>query len=121
MGIQPHIGEDSLCIIRQFPYTGDFETAPAGREAVTSDIRRGYSWMVVDSTGVDGNYSAGVFHTLSDNCDDQMFSPAIVTPGDYKVNWKVRAMNASVSDSYTFTVDTETFNETVGSTTWQTS
>ena len=36
VGIQPHIGEDSLCIIRQFPYTEDFETAPAGWEAVTT-------------------------------------------------------------------------------------
>ena len=120
VGIQPHTGEDSLCIIRQFPYTENFETAPTGWEAVASNIHFSYSWMVVDSTGVDGNYSAGVFKTLYDSCDDHMYSPSIVTPGDYKVNWQLRAMNASVSDSYTLTVGTETFDDTVESTTWQT-
>ena len=117
--IQPHTGEDSLCIIRQFPYTENFETAPTGWEAVASNIHFSYSWMVVDSTGVDGNYSAGVFKTLYDSCDDHMYSPSIVTPGDYKVNWQLRAMNASVSDSYTLTVGTETFNDIVESTAWQ--
>ena len=48
-----------------------------------------------------------------------MFSPAIVTPGDYKVNWQVCANNASGSESYTLTIDTETFDDTVESVTWQ--
>ena len=119
VGIQPHTGEDSLCIIRHFPYTENFETAPTGWEAVASNIHVSYSWMVVDSTGADGNYSAGVFRTLYNSCDDHMYSPSIVTPGDYKVNWQVRAMNASVSDSYTLMVGTETFDDIVESTAWQ--
>ena len=119
VGIQPPVDDDSLCIIRHFPYTENFKTAPTGWEAVASNIHVSYSWMVVDSTGADGNYSAGVFRTLYNSCDDHMYSPAIVTPGDYKVNWQVRAMNASVSDSYTLTVDTETFDDIVESIAWQ--
>lgn len=119
LGIQPHTGDDTLCIIRQFPYTEDFETAPTGWEATCSNIRHSYSWMVVDSTGVDGNYSAGVFKTLYDIIYNHMFSPAIVTPGEYKVNWQVRANNASGSESYTLTIGTETFDDTVESTAWQ--
>ena len=119
VGIQPPVDDDSLCIIRHFPYTENFETAPTGWEAVASNIHVSYSWMVVDSTGADGNYSAGVFRTLYNTCDDHMYSPAIVTPGNYKVTWQVRAMNASVSDSYTLTVDTKTFDDIVESTAWQ--
>ena len=50
---------------------------------------------------------------------NHMFSPAIVTPGDYKVNWQVCANNASGSESYTLMVGTESFDDTVESTTWQ--
>jgi hypothetical protein len=120
LGVQPHTGDDTLCIIRHFPYTEDFETAPTGWEGSASNIRASYlSWIVVDSIGVDGNYSAGVFQSFFSESDDHMFSPSIVTPGDYKVNWQVRAMNASGSDSYTLTIGTETFDDTVESTTWQ--
>ena len=75
--------------------------------------------MVIDSVGVDGNYSAGVFKSVINESDDHMFSPSIVTPGDYKVNWQVRAKDSSGSDSYTLTIGTETFDDTVESTTWQ--
>ena len=119
MGIQPPTGEDSLCIIRQFPYTEDFETAPTGWEATSSHIRHSYSWMVTDSTGADGNYSAGAFRAIAETCDDHMYSPSIVTPGDYRVTWQVCAKNASRSDSYTLTVGAETFVDTIESTTWQ--
>ena len=119
VGIQPPTGDDTLCIIRQFPYTEDFETAPTGWEATSSNIRHSYSWMVIDSTGVDGNYSAGALRAIIETCDDHMYSPSIVTPGGYKVNWQVRAKNDSGSDSYTLTVGTETFKDTVESTTWQ--
>ncbi len=119
VGIQPPTGEDSLCIIRQFPYTEDFETAPTGWEATSSHIRHSYSWMVTDSTGADGNYSAGAFRAIIETCDDHMYSPSIVTPGDYKVNWQVRARQDSGSDSYTLTVGTETFNDIVESASWQ--
>jgi hypothetical protein len=119
LGLQPHTGDDSLCVIRQFPYTEDFETAPTCWEATASNIRYGMSWVVVDSTGVDGNYSAGVFKTMFDTSYNHMFSPSIVTPGDYKVNWQACTKNASGSESYTLTVGAETFNDTVESTTWQ--
>jgi hypothetical protein len=119
VGIQPPTGDDSLCIIRQFPYTEDFETAPTGWKATSSNIRHSYSWMVVDSTGVDGNYSVGAYRAIIETCDDHMYSPSIVTPGDYKVNWQVRARQDSGSDSYTLTVGTETFNDIVESASWQ--
>ncbi len=119
VGIQPPTGEDSLCIIRQFPYTEDFETAPTGWEATSSNLRHSYSWTVVDSTGVDGNYSVGAYRAIIETCDDHMYSPSIVTPGDYKVNWQVCARQDSGSDSYTLTVGTETFNDVVESTSWQ--
>jgi hypothetical protein len=121
LGVQPHTSDDTLCIIRQFPYTEDFETAPTSWEGSASNIRASYlSWIVVDSIGVDGNYSAGVFQSFFDESDDHMFSPSIVTPGNYKVNWQACAKNTSGSDSYTLTVGTETFDDTVESTTWQT-
>ncbi len=119
VGIQPPTGEDSLCIIRQFPYTEDFETAPTGWEATSSHIRHSYSWMVTDSTGADGNYSAGAFRAIIDTSEDHMYSPAIVAPGDYKVNWQVCAKDASGSDSYTLTVGSEMFNDTIALTTLQ--
>lgn len=56
------------------------------------------------------------FQRSKRNC---LFSPAIVTPGDYKVNWQVCANNASGSESYTLMVGTESFDDTVESTTWQ--
>ena len=118
VGIQPHVSDDSLCIIRQFPYTEDFETAPACWEATSSNIHNSYSWLVADSTEVDGNYSAGVFRSLSETAYDQMFSPAIVTPDDYKVTWQVRA-KTSTSDSYIFTAGPVTFTDTVTSTEWE--
>ena len=119
VGIQPHTGEDSLCIIRQFPYTEDFETAPTGWEATSSSLIHSYSWIVIDSTGVDGNYSVGAFRAITGTCDDHMYSPSIVAPGNYKVNWQVCARQDSSSDSYTLTVGTETFNDIVESTSWQ--
>ena len=119
VGIQPPTGEDTLCIIRQFPYTEDFETAPTGWEATSSHIRHSYSWMVTDSIGADGNYSAGAFRAIIDTSEDHMYSPAIVAPGDYKVNWQVCAKDASGSDSYTLTVGAEMFNDTIALTTWQ--
>ncbi len=119
VGIQPPTGEDTLCIIRQFPYTEDFETAPTGWEATSSHIRHSYSWMVTDSTGSDGNYSAGAFRAIIDTSEDHMYSPAIVAPGDYKVNWQVCAKDASGSDSYTLTVGAEMFNDTIALATWQ--
>ena len=119
VGIQPHTGDDSLCIIRHFPYMEDFETAPTCWEATTSSNLRSYSWMVVDSTGVDGKYSVEVSKSIIDSTEDHLFSPAIVRPGDYKVTWQVCAKNASVSDSYTLTVDTVTFSDTVTSMAWE--
>ena len=55
VGVRPSTGDDSLCIIRQFPYTEDFETAPTCWEASASCILCSYSWQVVDHAGVDGN------------------------------------------------------------------
>ena len=119
VGIQPHTGDDSLCIIRQFPYTEDFETAPACWEATTSSILCSYSWLVVDSAGVDGNYSAFMGKPRIDsNTVDHLLSPAIVTPGDYKVIWQACAQNALNSDSYTLSVGGVTFSDTVTSIAW---
>ncbi|MBO7628537.1 MAG: T9SS type A sorting domain-containing protein, partial [Bacteroidales bacterium] len=94
-------------------------TAPTGWKATSSNIRHSYSWMVVDSTGVDGNYSVGAFRALFDTSEDHMYSPAIVVPGDFKVSWQVCAKDASGSDSYTLTVGAEMFNDTIALTTWQ--
>ena len=119
VGVQPHIGDDSLCIIRQFPYTEDFETAPTCWEATTSSVLCSYSWEIADFAGVDGNYSAYMGKPRIDsNTVDHMFSPAIVTPGDYKVTWQVCAKTSS-SDTYTLTVDTVTFSDTIGSIAWE--
>lgn len=119
VGLQPHVGDDSLCVIRQFPYTEDFESAPTCWEGSVSNSDYSYSWIVVDSTGVDGNYSAGVFKTYYGNSNDHMFSPAIVTAGTYKVSWQVRAMRNSKVEYYTLAVDTVSFSDTVNSTDWQ--
>lgn len=120
VGVQPHTGDDSLCIIRQFPYTEDFETALTCWEATASSVLYSYSWQVVDHAGVDGNYSAEIAKTRIDNSSsvDHMFSPAIVTPGDYKVIWQV-CSKTTVSDTYALTVDTLTFIDTVNSIAWQ--
>lgn len=118
VGVQPHSNDDSLCIIRQFPHTEDFETAPTCWEASSSEILYSYSWQIVDSLGVDGNFSAGIFSSFYGESDDHLFSPAIVTPGDYKVVWQARAKKASVTDFYTLTVDTVTFSDTVNTAEW---
>ena len=120
MGVQPHTGDDSLCVIRQFPYTEDFETAPTCWEATSSNSDYSYSWMVADSTGVDGNYSTAVFRSYYGNCRDHLFSPAIVIPGNYKVSWQARAYSTIKSDSYTLDVDTVSFSDTLNTTDWQT-
>lgn len=117
VGIQPHTGEDSLCIIRQFPYLEDFEVAPTCWEA-TASSNYSYSWMVSDSTGVNGTYSAGVYRTLRGTSEDHLFSPAIVTPGNYKVSWQVRSTSAW-PESYTLSVDTVLFADTAITTDWQ--
>ena len=119
VGVQPHTGDDSLCIIRQFPYTENFETAPTCWEATTSSVLCSYSWEIADFAGVDGNYSAYMGKPRIDsNTVDHLLSPAIVTPGDYKVTWQVRAKTSS-SDTYTLTVDTVTFSDTVSSVAWE--
>ena len=119
LGIQPYIEDDSLCIIRHFPYAEDFETAPTCWEATSLSPRPSHSWLVVDSTGVDGNYSAGAFASMFDTNDDHLYSPAIVTPGDYKVNWQACVKNASRIDTYTLTAGEATYSDTVSSTEWQ--
>ena len=119
VGIKPHTDDDSLCIIHQFPYTEDFETAPTCWEATTSSVLCSYSWEIADFAGVDGLYSAYMGKPRIDsNTVDHMFSPAIITPGDYKVTWQVRA-KTSLSDTYTLTVDTVTFSDTVSSVAWE--
>ncbi|MBQ3734838.1 MAG: C10 family peptidase [Bacteroidales bacterium] len=45
-------------------------------------------------------------------------SRPIITPDDYKVTWQVRAKTSS-SDSYTLTIDTITFSDTVSSVAWE--
>ena len=117
IGLQPHGETDSLCIIRQYPYQQNFETSPTCWSA-SSTNDNSYSWMVSDTAGVDGTYSACVAQTLSGNSDDHLFSPSIIDSGNFKVTWRVRAVNASHTDSYTLSVDTLLFSETVSSTDW---
>lgn len=45
-------------------------------------------------------------------------SRPIITPDDYKVTWQVRAKTSS-SDTYTLTIDTVTFSDTVSSVAWE--
>lgn len=118
VGLQPHTGDDSLCVIRQFPYTEDFEVAPTCWESTTSNDSYSYSWMLSDASGVDGIYSACVSACYYGSCNDHLFSPAIVTPGDYKLTWQARAVKSSKPDTYTLNVDTVSFSETLSSTVW---
>ena len=55
---------------------------------------------------------------IDSNTVDHLLSPAILTPGDYKVIWQACAQNALNSDSYTLSVGGVTFSDTVTSIAW---
>ena len=97
VGIQPHGDTDSLCIIRQYPYTENFESAPTCWTAVSSS-QYSYSWLVVDSVECDGNYSAFVDQPLYGSATERLVMPAIVDAGRYLLRWSDRTRGQS--DSY---------------------
>lgn len=117
VGIHPHTGDDSLCVIRHFPYTEAFEDAPACWSATMTDDNS-YSWMVYDTTGTDGNYSVYAGAPYSGSGDNHLLSPAIVEAGAYTVTWKVRAMNEGVAAYYTLNAGQAAMSDTVSVSAW---
>lgn len=117
VGIRPHTGDDSLCVIRHFPYTEAFEDAPTCWSATMTDDYS-YSWMVYDTTGTDGNYSVYAGTPYSGSGDNHLLSPAIVEAGAYTVTWKVRAMNEGVAAYYTLNAGQAAMSDTVSVSAW---
>ena len=119
VGIQPPAGDDTLCVIRHYPYTQDFETAPTCWSATTSNSSTSYSWMVYDTTGVDGNYSVLAMSNYGGTSNEHLLSPYIVTPGSYTVTWQARPLNASRPASYTMSVGSlQLLSDTVNADEW---
>ena len=102
----PHGDDDSLCIIRHFPYIMDFESEPT-------------CWTATDNKGDDVSWQAfaGILPESSDNhrisafinprniylvgsLSETLYTPAIVTPGHYIVKWQDRAILPSTTESY---------------------
>ena len=96
VGIQPHGDTDSLCIIRQYPYREDFESAPTCWSAVSSS-QYSYSWLVVDSVGCDGNYSAYAGKPYYGSATERLVMPAIVDAGRYLLRWSDRPLGQGES------------------------
>lgn len=105
IGVQPPTGNDTFCIIRQFPYTENFEEAATCWSATTTSNQT-YSWLIYDTLGCDGNYSAFIFPPDRGESEDHLLSPIIITPGIYSVSWQGRAFSDSSKVDYTFAVDT---------------
>lgn len=117
IGMQPHADDDSLCIIRQFPYNQDFETAPTCWTAESD--HSGNTWRISDPNGVDGNYSAYVsapYYSSSSN--DHLLSPFICQPGQYKLSWQAHSFGSGSNDCYTVSTDTLLLSDTLHSTDW---
>lgn len=103
IGIQPPIDDDSLCIIRQFPYHQDFETAPACWSA--EGTRYGFTWWIWDEVEVDGNFSAYVMAPEHGSSEDHLYTPYLCTPGHYKLHWQARSVAAVGVEQYTVETD----------------
>lgn len=118
IGLQPHNENDSLCIIREFPYYQNFETAPT---CWSAESNRSYSygtWQVKDINGVDGNYSASVTAPSYNGSDDHLLSPSICDPGQYKLSWQARSFGQGSNDIYSVNTDTLLLSDTLRSTNW---
>lgn len=119
IGIQPHGDSDSLNIIRHYPYTQKFETAAAGWSASTTNSSYSYSWMIYDTTGCDGNYSAFAMAPYSGTTVDELLSPLLITPGQFRLRWSDRAFARGFDETYSVAVDSVTlFEGTVSDTVW---
>lgn len=123
VGIRPaYQDDDTLCIIRRFPYTEDFERSATCWTATVSNSSVSYSWMFYDVDGANDYYCAysapmtGRYSRYSST--DTLVTPSLVTPGDYRLSWKARTYNASGSTYYSVSVDTLTFNDTLQSSSW---
>lgn len=117
VGMQPHGDDDSLCVIRHFPYVQDFETAPTCWSAESN--RDGITWQVSDANaGVDGNYSAYVIAPSNGGSDDHLLSPYICTPGSYLLTWQAHSVGANSTDYYTVSTHTLLLADTLRGTDW---
>lgn len=116
VGLEPHGENDSLCFIRQFPYSQDFETAPTCWSA--EGTHAGQSWQVKDINGVDGNYSAGVSAPYYEGSDDHLYSPYICEPGHYRLGWQARSLGLGNADHYTVSAGSLLLADTLRSTDW---
>ena len=105
IGVQPPVEDDSLCIIRQFPYAQDFEMAATCWTA--EGTRLGHSWRQGDAEGVDGFYSACIVAPNQGNSDDHLYTPYICTPGQYKISWQARSYAGMSTEYYTVSADSQ--------------
>ncbi|MBR1765664.1 MAG: thiol protease/hemagglutinin PrtT [Bacteroidales bacterium] len=122
VGLQPANPalDDSLCIIRHFPYAIDFDlTAPSCWWAEDLD-GEGMSWIAFDTTGVLGNRSAiAMAPYYVETANDVLHLPLIATPGRYTLSWEDRAMQRNSQEPYSVALgDSVLFSASQPYTTW---
>ena len=107
----PHGDDDSLCVIRRFPYTMDFESEPTCWFATDNKIDE-VSWEafagILPESSDDHHISAFINPKniyLVGSVSETLYTPAIVTPGHYIVKWQDRAIMPSTIESYTLSAN----------------
>lgn len=120
IGLEPHHDiNDFGNVIRQFPYTQDFEAAPMGWNATTAGDYY-YSWYIYDTSGCRGNYSAMIFEQGNLSSTDTLNSPFIVTPNEYTLQWFDRGMDHGCNANYKVMWNGTILHEaTLSSTEWE--
>lgn len=105
----PHGDDDSLCIIRLFPYTMDFEYAPNGWTA-TDDRNDNISWSIEYLSYINNHHHSSAYiltknytqpDVIADTISDTLYTPAIVTPGHYIISWQDRTRKPATVEYYT--------------------
>lgn len=119
VGLQPHSdANDFGMAIHHYPYVQNFDEAAIGWKA-TPMGDNSYSWMIVDSVGCRGNYSAFAVAPISGTSKDTLYSPYITHPGTYEIKWEDKVKTSSVAETYKVLAgETELFSSTIDNDDW---
>ncbi len=106
----PHGEDDSLSVIRHFPYTMDFENSPNGWFA-TDERNDNHSWGINNLSAYGwGNNNVAVILAKNyanhdnpnaiDTVAETLYTPAIVTAGHYIISWQDRTRKPATTEYY---------------------
>ena len=117
-GTQPHDDNDSLCFIRQLPYTMPLDNL-SGCWTGTDNDGDGYSWLFWDTTAVSTNFALLAYAPWRNTADDHIFSPYIAIPGTYTVAYRCRSFSATNPEYYSLSCGSQQLiADTIASTQW---